>query len=304
MPEYNFTFDWNRITTIGKVKILAEQVVGSPSQEALNAAVAAYIEDHPGALSPLSAATKSALLQIAEKVAYIDEHGQDYYNALDAALNARALLQITAVYTQSGTVYETDSLDSLKADLVVTAYYDDSTTADVTSACTLSGTLTEGTSTITATYSGKSATFNVTVTAFPEPEWTLGYGVNGSNGSELTITTSATRADFMNSDIQGNYPPMRFDGSGGGDSPFYATAIPDGVTGVSVTNTGAGYESIYGLKYDGSKWIRINSSGWQQTYSFTFPAGSTHWAMAMKHGSAGTANVTQADVDAVSYEYI
>lgn len=167
MPEYNFTFDWNRITTIGKVKILAEQVVGSPSQEAINTAVAAYIEDHPGALSPLSAATKAALLQIAEKVAYIDEHGQDYYNALDAALNARALLQITAVYTQSGTVYDTDSLESLEADLVVTAYYDDGTSAVIASGYTLSGELTVGTSTVTVTYSEKTATFDVTVTAAP-----------------------------------------------------------------------------------------------------------------------------------------
>lgn len=164
MAEYNIHFDWNRISTLGKVKVLVEQVVGQPSQEAINTAVAEYIDSHPGSLSPLSAATKAALLQIAEKVAYIDENGQDYYNALDAALSARALLQITAVYTQSGTVYDTDSLDSLKADLVVTAYYDDGTTANVTALCTLSGTLTVGTSTITATYDGKSATFDVTVT--------------------------------------------------------------------------------------------------------------------------------------------
>ena len=29
---------------------------------------------------------KQALLQIASKVAYIDEHGQDYYDALESAL--------------------------------------------------------------------------------------------------------------------------------------------------------------------------------------------------------------------------
>ena len=56
-----------------------------------------------------------------------------------------------------------DSLDSLKTDLVVTATYSDSTTATVT-AYTLSGTLTAGTSTITVSYSGKTTTFNVTVT--------------------------------------------------------------------------------------------------------------------------------------------
>lgn len=164
MPDINIKADVKKTSTLGKVRILVEQVVGSPSQAQINTAVASYIDSHPGALSPLSAATKSALLQIAQKVAYIDENGQDYYDALDAALNAKALLSITAVYTQSGTVYDTDSLDSLKSDLVVTAYYDDATSADVTSASTLSGTLAVGTSTVTVTFNDKTASFEVTVT--------------------------------------------------------------------------------------------------------------------------------------------
>ena len=165
MADVNVKANVKRTSTLGKVRILVEQVVGSPSQAQINAAVASYIDSHPGSLSPLSQATKSALLDIAEHVAYIDANGQSYYNALDAALNAKALLSITAVYTQSGTVYDTDSLDSLKSDLVVTAHYDDGTTTDVTSACTLSGTLAEGTSAITVTYQEKTATFDVVVSA-------------------------------------------------------------------------------------------------------------------------------------------
>ena len=107
---------------------------------------------------------KQALLQIAQKVAYIDDDGQDYYDALESALYPDAeLVSISAVYTQSGTVYDTDSLDDLKSDLVVTALYSDATTATIT-AYTLSGTLTAGTSTITVTYGGKTTTFTVTVT--------------------------------------------------------------------------------------------------------------------------------------------
>lgn len=72
---------------------------------------------------------------------------------------------ISAVYTQSGTVYDTDTLDSLKADLVVTATFMDSSTGVISANdYTLSGTLTEGTSTVTVTYGGKTATFSVTVT--------------------------------------------------------------------------------------------------------------------------------------------
>ena len=196
----------------------------------------------------LTDAVKQALLQLASKVAYIDDDGQDYYDDLYAALyngeywavtntltgcttsNAAAsitknaaysatitassgytltgatvsitmggtditstaysngtisiasvtgalaisitaaatgptLSSISAVYTQSGTVYDTDSLDSLKSDLVVTATYSDASTETVPSAdYTLSGTLTAGTSTITVSYSGKTTTFSATVT--------------------------------------------------------------------------------------------------------------------------------------------
>ena len=77
----------------------------------------------------------------------------------------KTLSSISATFNQgSNTVYTTDSLNTLKQYLTVKATYDDSTTATVTS-YTLSGTLTEGTSTVTVTYSGKTTTFNVTVTA-------------------------------------------------------------------------------------------------------------------------------------------
>ena len=109
---------------------------------------------------------KQALLQIAQKVAYIDEDGQDYYDALEGALYPPAtLVSISAVYTQSGTVYDTDSLDDLKSDLVVTAIYDNGTSKAVTTYA-LSGSLVTGESIITVTYGGKTATFTVLVTGW------------------------------------------------------------------------------------------------------------------------------------------
>ena len=87
---------------------------------------------------------------------------------------ASAVSSITAVFTQGDNViYDTDSLETLRQYLVVTATYSDSTTATV-SDYTLSGTLTEGTSTITASYGSKTASFNVTVSshvvyALPSP---------------------------------------------------------------------------------------------------------------------------------------
>lgn len=119
------------------------------------------------ASSGLTADIKSALLACFEQVAWISDDGQDYYDALETALYPPAnLSSITCVYTQSGTVYDTDSLNSLKSDLVVTAHWDDNTTSTVGSwQYTLSGTLSEGTSTITVSYGGKTTTFSVTVTA-------------------------------------------------------------------------------------------------------------------------------------------
>ena len=147
----------------------AEEVnVTSLLKEAV-ASLSGDVDDLKSALEScqygLSESAKQALLQLAQKVAYIDEHGQDYYQDLyDALYPAAALLSITATYTQSGTVYDTDTLDSLKADLVVTAVYSDSSTATVAAEdYTLSGTLTEGTSTITVSYGGKSTTFSVSV---------------------------------------------------------------------------------------------------------------------------------------------
>lgn len=135
---------------------------------------------------------KQALLQIASKVAYIDEDGQDYYDALEAALYPDATLEyISAVYTQSGTVYDTDSLDSLKSDLVVTAHYSDYSTATITS-YTLSGTLEEGTSTITVSYGGKTTTFNLTVSLNWTFEWDYTDGLPDNNGLTKEQTGSAT----------------------------------------------------------------------------------------------------------------
>lgn len=120
--------------------------------------------DIGGSGSGLTNEVKQALLACFEKVAWIDEDGQDYYDALEAALYPPAnLVSISCVYTQSGTVYNTDTLDNLKSDLVVTAHYDDSSTEIITT-YTLSGILAVGTSVITVSYGGKTTTFNVTVT--------------------------------------------------------------------------------------------------------------------------------------------
>lgn len=144
-----------------------------------------------------NAEVKQALEALLRKVAYIDENGQTYLDALHTAMFPPAnLSSISAVYTQSGTVYDTASLDDLKSDLVVTAHYDNST-SEIVSAYTLSGALAEGTSTITVAYGGKNTTFTVEVTharpltyfiAIDPNDLTEGY-IN-DNGEHATLSGS------------------------------------------------------------------------------------------------------------------
>lgn len=111
---------------------------------------------------------KTALVNLLSKVAFIDEHGQDYINTLYMYLFPN-VVSIDAVFTQGqAVIYEDDELATLKQYLVVTALYQDGTTLILPSnAYILSGTLEEGQSTIMATYGDKSDTFIVTVSEPP-----------------------------------------------------------------------------------------------------------------------------------------
>lgn len=135
----------------------------------VNAAIQAALEGFtPG--QTISEELKQALLQLARKVAYIDDKGETYYQGLYDALYPPAVLaSIRATFAQGSTViYNTDSLDVLKPLLTVTAVYDDGSTETVPAEdYTLNGTLATGVSTITASYQGKTSTFQVTVTAAP-----------------------------------------------------------------------------------------------------------------------------------------
>ena len=222
----------------------------------------------------LTSAIKSALLQIAQKVAYIDEDGQDYYDDLydalyppvvytaitlntnslsfgalnttqtlvatttprggavawsssntsvatvsqtgvvtsagygnatitatcgnlsatcSVAITQATVTSISAVFNQVGvTVYDTDSLDSLKAHLTVRATYSNSSTVTLDdSDYTLSGTLTVGTSTIAVSYGGKTATFNVVVTVAWDISWDYTDGLPEDNGFTKTYSQGA-----------------------------------------------------------------------------------------------------------------
>lgn len=163
--------------------------------------VTAKYDDNTTAILPDGAYTLTGLLEAGTSTVTVAYNGLT--TTFTVNVTARPTLSsITATYTQSGTVYDTDTLDSLKADLVVTAVYSDSSTQTVPSAdYTLSGTLAEGTSTITVSYDGKAATFDVTVTAV-SPLWIFsdgytcakGTGSSSTNYRKIYRQTTAARA--------------------------------------------------------------------------------------------------------------
>ena len=129
---------------------------------------------------------KQALLQIGQKVAYIDAEGQQYYNDLMAALYP--VDSISAAFTQgSAVIYDTDSLDTLKQYLTVTANYSDGTSATVTD-YTLSGTLTAGTSTITVSYRDKSIKYEVIGNSGSSTHFVMLNAITG----EISVSTSSS----------------------------------------------------------------------------------------------------------------
>lgn len=121
-------------------------------------------------------------------------------NIVITATAVLAVQSITATYTQSGTVYDTDTLDSLKADLVVTANYSGGTSETVpASDYTLSGTLAVGTSTITVEYAGLTTTFNVVVSVYvPTPVYELPSVTtfDGTNYIDTGVVLLATDHDY------------------------------------------------------------------------------------------------------------
>lgn len=100
------------------------------------------------------------------------------------------LLRINAVYTQTEIVYDDTPLDDLKADLVVTAYYQDGGSR-VVDDYTLSGTLTVGTSKITVSYKGYTTAFNVVV-SFESYEWDLTQSLTDLSGRETVVLEHAS----------------------------------------------------------------------------------------------------------------
>lgn len=129
-----------------------------------------------------------ALIDTLKKLRWDTTDGEETLEDLeDILLQQKQVVSLSAVFEQGQTViYNTQSLESLREYLTVTATYADTTTGEVTG-YTLSGYLTPGTSTITVTYRGITTTFNVTVTSAPSLD-DIAYGT--TTYREMFITNN------------------------------------------------------------------------------------------------------------------
>lgn len=221
------------------------------------------------------------------------------------------LESISAVYTQSGTVYDIDSLDSLKADLVVTATYSDSTTETVPSTdYTLSGTLEAGTSTITVSYSGKTTTFSVTVTSWKDKMsystasgdldvQNLATSWDSTHGLYVSAVTNNKRRCFTLPYGERSCRYTTDNTSYTDTSEYYPIPIPSSATSVTVSispSTMYHGESFYTLAND--EYTRQADPGWKQgSFTHTFTAGQYEFmAIACKKDSSGNVFTTEPEL--------
>lgn len=260
-----------------------------------------------------SAEAKQCLVRLLSKVAYIDEHGADYLSTLNTLLNS-SVLSITVSYVQSGTVTDIDSLDVLRTDLTVTAYYSNGTSAVVTD-YDLSGTLAAGTSEITVTYGGKTATFNVTVT-FWQPSFeiikgsavytisnnirTVGYG-----GTSNTDKLRAVINDFSIKLPAGTYR-LSLGNYDSGTSYYYGMRLMGGSAIEAVDNWECSWGSskTFASGNDTQVSWNIPYNGWQNTQrEIIVTEDKPYIAINFKVGSAGTTEVSNTHLSDLNSQF-
>ncbi len=215
--------------------------VGAGVAENTNA-IRDFIENGGG----LSREAKLALLACFQKVAWIDDQGQTYYDNLYDALFS-TITSITAVFSQGGNViYDTQTLDVLRQYLVVTAVYDDSTEQSVTD-YVLYGTLTAGISVITVTYQGLTTTFNVVVT---------------HNAASLTAVYTQSRTVYASDTLDSLKSDLVV--------TYYATTQSAGVVVPSADYT------LSGTLTEGTSTVTVSYQGVTDTFSVTVAADPSY----------------------------
>lgn len=200
----------------------------------------------------------------------------------DVVITASAVLaaqSITVTYTQSGTVYTTDSIDSLKGNLVVTATYTGGTTATVPSTdYTLSGTLIPGVSTITVNYAGLTDTFSVNAVAHGW-YYTFNDTILSSGDHDFGFSGVQTYAEGVNG--QAYYHHVATEGDSSTDPlGLYALQSADAPTWGSSDFTISGWQKCVtanrGHFFNAANYIGTTTLSWSGA---TLSVQDTNWSV-------------------------
>ena len=211
-------------------------------------------QNTPSSESALTIAQVEALDGMFKKCAFTGDVTAEY-NAFKLAFGIesgggeeeptdKTLTSISAVYT-GGDVTEGTALTDLTG-ITVTATYSDGTTANVTG-YTLSGTIAEGSNTITVSYGGKTTTFTVTGVAESGGEDTDGFvnlfsaNLHKTTAEEVTAGIGAYANHYVNTDADIQLT---------GGVTYYAYSLFTGATySLNVfNNNGSGNYTNSGLK--------------------------------------------------------
>lgn len=247
----------------------------------------------------ISDAVKTSLLNLVRHVAYIDDQGQSYYDALYAALYASEYPRITAVYAPgSHVVYTDDALDTLKPYLTVT-YYEtaqSSGTAVAANDYTLTGTLVDGESTVVVGYDDMVTTVQVEAEDFyNQYSWALsGNAITLVNGGTSLGTKSGTKITDTSpgtpyiTNMQSQIPIRRavtvqrgiipyIDYVADEESIYYPIPVPDEAISAKVYATPATiqWNGRIGEYSNGQLNVVVKSEGWVDSgTSIQFGAGN------------------------------
>ena len=163
--------------------------------------------------SGLSDTAKAALLTCFEHVAWTDEHGRDYYDVLEAALNGGSVdVDTLSAVVNLGThvVYTTDNLQSLR-DYLTVYFRSGGTTTEITE-YVLQGDITSvGTHVLTITYNNLSTTVNVTVeenTTGILYDWDFTKSLTDSRQLQTAVLGTGEAVDIPGKS-EGTTPPER-----------------------------------------------------------------------------------------------
>lgn len=274
-----------------------------PSQEDIQDAVDAWLDDHASSIDGLSFEAKNALLALLRQVAYTVSNGEEYYAALENALIEGVVLEsITATYTPTKTVYWWDDLSFITQFITVYANYSDGTSIQIpTAQCTITGVVTSGEQSFLIEYENQSTTVPVTI------DDGMLYSLVDSdliivNASAIHLSDQTWKLDFDDGNKRrvfvldrGVRPIVNNDTNA--DTIYYPVPIPSSATGVTVQITpdtrfiGVFLSNLVNGVYQYTDEV---SSGWvQNSWTRSFSAGQYGYIyIGSKYNSAGSSYPT------------